>query len=178
MAIDLTQISGKRIYELETILAQSLKKDAFFVVSQDNLTRSITLKNLKESFKAIPGNSSDDTYYSSTQVDNLLSDFNQQFNSFLEQFQQVKSSTEQLTDKIQTVDNTLNTRITKIYNELKTADTELQKSVNNQVLGLSKSISNVRTDLDSKINDWILHGYDAPTTETCPVGRTYIQLFK
>lgn len=178
MAIDLTQIGGKRIYELENILAQSLKKDAFFVVCQDNLTRSITLKTLRESFKAISGNSSDDTYYTSTQIDNLLTNFNQQFNSFLEQFQQVKSVTENLNDKIQNVDNTLNNRITEIYNQLTQADTNLQKSLNNQVLGLSKSISNVQTNLNNKINEWILHGYDAPTTETCPEGRTYIQLFK
>lgn len=64
-----------------------------------------------------------------------------------------------------------------VYDKIKDIEFNMQ-SIENDIDKLNDRIEEVRSELIKKIDGWILKGFDAPTAETCPPGRVYLQLFK
>lgn len=106
-----TDRSEKRIYELQT-LSGSLKSDSYFAVSQDNLTRKVTLKQLQTAF------SENGDYYTSKQIDQLIEQIYDRIKDFDQDILNLTKITEALKDRIEEVRNELLDQIKNINNVL------------------------------------------------------------
>ena len=106
-----TDRSEKRIYELQT-LSGSLKADSYFAVSQDNLTRKVTLSQLRLSF------SESGDYYTAEQIDALIQQIYDRINDFNQDIINLTRQIQALGDRIEEVRNELLDQIQDIQNIL------------------------------------------------------------
>lgn len=106
-----TDRSEKRIYELQT-LSGSLKADSYFAVSQDNLTRKVTLSQLRLSF------SESGDYYTAEQIDALIQQIYERINDFNQDIINLTRQIQALGDRIEEVRNELLNQIQDIQNVL------------------------------------------------------------
>ena len=144
--------NGKLIYQLTS--ASALKEtDMFPISSTDNLTRKVTLSQIKTYFnnfyysKEDSNNQLDELRKfikvvsdSVSLLDNNLTEFRNEFNNKLINTQNA------IYNKINDVESDYNTKITNL-------DTKLTNSINNVNTTLSKSISDLDIKLTKKIND-------------------------
>lgn len=64
-------ITGRYIYELEKIVSK-LKDNAYFAVSQDNLTRAVPAKCIRDFINGDDDSPSSDRYYSSLKINEII----------------------------------------------------------------------------------------------------------
>lgn len=106
-----TDRSEKRIYELQS-LSGALKADSYFAVSQDNLTRKVTLSQLRLSF------SESGDYYTAAQIDALIQQIYDRINDFNQDIINLTRQIEALGDRIEEVRNELLEQIQDIQDIL------------------------------------------------------------
>lgn len=174
-------INGKLIYQLTS--ASALKDtDLFPISSTDNLTRNVSLGQIKASFN--------NDFYNKEDMDTILDILRQQIkNSADDLFELNNNITEfrnEFNNKLFELDNSLRHEInevdkkfTNITNEL---DAKFTKSIADLDLkttladnALHEKIDNLEIKLTQMITNWILYGTEIPTS--LPTGRVYLQYF-
>lgn len=100
--------TGKRIYELKEV--ENLKNEAMFVIAQDDLTRRVSLLDLKYSFSK----EGEIKYYTSTQIDELLDKVYDNIKGLYNDIVNINRKILDLNDRIEEVNN----RLTNILNQL------------------------------------------------------------
>lgn len=87
-------IPGKHVYELDNL--KILKPAALFPVSQDNLTRSVSLDDLRLSFNGDSDEASKNTYFSTEYMSRYFNDVSDRFSEVNEQIRQTNEDLAQL----------------------------------------------------------------------------------
>lgn len=149
MASDRT---GKKIYEMNDLVG-TLKNDAWFAISQDNATRKVAARVLRQFINGDNDEPNEESYYSSAKIEEIIN---------------------QTDDKLGDIDidiNNINNRIDELTNTVNNNYRTLDERITREVNRLDKRI----TDLDKKLEGWILYGASIPTS--LPTGRLYCQYF-
>lgn len=149
MASDRT---GKKIHEIDALIG-ILKNEAYFAVSQDNATRKVEARILRQFINGDNDEPSEESYYSSAKMEELLTINDNRFENINSEINNVNDRIDELTNTVNNNYNTLNDRITREVNRL------------------DKRID----DLNKKLEGWILYGTAIPTN--LPTGRLYCQYF-
>lgn len=174
----LGQVSnGKLIYQL--VSASVLKDtDLFAISTTDNLTRKVSLSQIKSSFNA--------NYYNKEDTDVILDNIRQQIKNVSNELFQINNDiTEfrnEFNNKLSVLSLNLRQDINNIDIKFTDITNEIIKSINNvdnKLNDLSSSLSNTITDLDVKLTSMITnmfqYGTDVPIT--LETGRAYLQYF-
>ena len=122
----------KRIHELDDLTR--LRDDAYFVVSQDNLTRKVTLLSLRLAFIAEEAHES--KFYTSEMIDQKIDAINKSIlkltnminkypSSFEDIYQQIDDIKQDITD-IRSMIDEINKRIDNLYGWGETIPTTLE----------------------------------------------------
>lgn len=194
-----SRANGKLIYQLTS--ASALKDtDLFVISSSDNLTRSITLSQLKEAITSAFFSNDEiismidelklqhkDLSDEIADVDNNISEFRNEFNNQLNiirndhttgmntlrsEFNNALDDTkEEFNDKITQVNNS----ISNLSKSTNTKFTEVDTRITNLNDTLSKRIQDLDTELTAHINGLISYGTEIPTT--LATGKVYLQYF-
>lgn len=152
--------TGKLIYQLTS--AAALKDTDLFVISSaDNLTRSVTLSQLK---KAIIGEFSDDTDL----LDGLRSDIKNLNDTVSEYGNNLSEFRNEFNAQLQVLGNRFATDLNNVRSEFNTSITNLDTS-------LQEKITNLDLKLSKKIDEMITYGTAVPTT--LATGKVYLQYF-
>ncbi len=140
--------NGKLIYELTS--AAALKDtDLFAISTSNNLTRNVSLKQIKSSIN--------NDFYDRTEIDNLLDQLRKQIN-------QLSDDVYDLSKEITNFEQSVNQTIQNLDNKIDRSVTELTNLINN-----------TRSDLEEMIRTWIMYGTDIPSK--LDTGRVYLQYF-
>ena len=188
--------TGKLIYQLTS--ASALKDNDLFVISsaENNLTRSITLSQIRE---AVIGDrytnedilefvddlklqikNMDDLFY---EYDNNLSEFRNEFNAqllnlrtnFTNDLNEVQNNITNRIDNLQdNINNYLNT-IEQDVSDLNTRIDNVNTNINNVENTLHEKIDDLDIRLTNSINGLISYGTAVPTT--LDTGKIYLQYF-
>lgn len=140
-------VTGKKIYELEELIG-IMKNEAWFAMSQDNLTRKVSARSFRTFINGDNDEPSDESYYSSSKIEALFNNAGDRFVDIETDIDNINQRIDDLTNTVQenyeTLDNritkevntlndridkevdTLNKRITAVYNELVAADDALR----------------------------------------------------
>ena len=144
--------NGKRIEELLEVT--SISSDSFFLVSETDLTRKITLTYLRNAFNGDTATENlNNLYYSVEKVNELL-------DHIWDDINKINTKMDSLEDRINNIYNDLGADLSdfknyveQIYAELKLADQNLNTKIDNVNTTLTNKINQVNTDLTNKIND-------------------------
>lgn len=181
--------TGKYIYELDSLVGK-LSKDAYFVVSQDDLTRKITFDELKTAFNGDNDESGPNNYYSSEMIDQMfdqvyekLLNMEQDFLNLSKKFEEVQTYVQnaynELSDKIDNLDETINNKIDVAIDTInERIDSEIDtinERIDNEVKTLGDRITSIYDELNEKIDNLYDYGQNAPTT--LATGKLYFQYF-
>lgn len=155
--------NGKRIEELLEV--SQIHADSYFLVSETDLTRKITLQNLRNAFNGDTATENlNNVYYSvekinelldhiydeidkiNTKIDNMQDQIDNIYNDLGADLSEFKKYVEQIYEELKLADQNLNTKIdyVKIVLNQKIEDTKRQ---------LLTEIYNVREELTYKIED-------------------------
>lgn len=191
-----SDMGGKLIYQLTS--ASALKDtDLFPISSSDNLTRNVSLGQIKASFnidyynkddidivldmlRQQIKNISDDLFNLGNDVTEFRNEFNNKLNeldnSLRYEINEIDKKFTNITNDLDTkftnITNDLDTRITEVHTEL---DTKIDTEISNLDTTLSKKISDLDAELTKMITEWILYGTAVPAT--LATGRVYLQYF-
>ena len=157
--------TGKYIYELDSLVG-ALSKEAYFVVSQDDLTRKITFDDLKTAFNGDNEESGPNNYYSSEMIDRMFEEVYQRLLNMEQDFLELSKKFEEVQTYVQNAYNELSDRLTnldeeinnRIDQEVKTINTRIDTEVSNINDRIDQEVSTLNTainNLDRKINDRI-----------------------
>lgn len=175
--------NGKRIEELLEVTR--ISDDSFFLVSETDLTRKITLTYLRNAFN---GDTSTDNlnnlYYSVEKVNELLG-------HVWDDIDKINTKMDSLEDRINNIYNDLGADLSdfknyvqQIYAELKLADQNLNSKIDQVNNNLTQEINRVETELDARVTavenklaniTGIDIGMDIP--QTLAHNRIYLQYF-
>lgn len=132
--------NGKRIEEL--LEETALNSSSYTIISINNLTRKINIRNLRRSFCG--DNSTNDLnnlYYSCEKINQYMTDIN-------DQFSQISNENFNINNRIDSISNTLgndlgdlHNYVETIYNELKESDNSIQLDINNKYQLISTNIN-------------------------------------
>lgn len=168
--------TGLYIYELEELLG-NIKVDAWFALSQDNMTRKVSGRTIRRFMNGDNDEPSDELYYSSSKVELLLKGTGDIINEIISDIDNINQRLDDLSNSINSNFKTLNDRITNEVNKLNIRiDNEVAKlnnRIDNEVAELNRKINQLREEL----HGWILYGTEVPTASSLPAGRLYIQYF-
>lgn len=87
-------IPGKHIYELDNL--KILKSDSLFAISQDNLTRAVSLDDLKLAFSGDSDEASNNSYYSTEYMQRYFASVTQSFLEVNTRIDETNAALEQL----------------------------------------------------------------------------------
>lgn len=172
-----TSYNGKLIYQLTD--ASVLKDtDLFAISTTDNLTRKVSLSQVKASFN--------NDYYNKDESDDLLDELRQQIkdindrifgagNDITEFRNEFNNRLNQLNNDLRLEINEVDKKFTDITDDIYTQLNETKNEFNNKITNLDNTLSKKITDLDTKLTNWIMYGTSVPTN--LPTGRTYLQYF-
>lgn len=175
--------NGKRIEELLEVTR--ISDDSFFLVSETDLTRKITLKYLRNAFNGdIATDNLNNVYYSVEKVNEL-------FGHVWDDIDKINTKMDSLEDRINNIYNDLGADISdfknyvdQIYAELKLADQNLNTKIDNINQQLNNKIDQVEQELDQRLQvvenklaniDGIDIGTEVP--QTLKHNRIYLQYF-
>lgn len=165
--------NGKRIEELLEI--SRVSSDAFFLVSDNALTRKITLKNLRNMFSGdtatsdlnnlyytvekvneLLGHIYDDISKINTKLDNFEDRIDNIYNDLGAELSEFKKYVEQIYAELKLADQTLQNNINKVKNDLteliESNYDELEALINQTKSDLTTLINNTKTELNNKID--------------------------
>ena len=120
-----------------------------------------------------------------TRIDNLTNTVSENYNTL---DTRITNEVNTLNGRIDTEVNTLNSRITnevntlnsRINTEVNTLNGRISSEVNTlneKIKAEVNTINSKISELDKKLEGWILYGTAVPTTTSLPDGRLYIQYF-
>lgn len=173
----MAEMNGKLIYQLTS--ASALKDtDLFAISTSDNLTRSISLFQIKTSFK--------NEFYDKENTDRLLDELRQQIKEINDNAFELNNDITEFRNefnvKLQELGETLVNMINEVDKDSIDRDTalgiridNLNTKVDNNYNTLNTKIDNLERSLTEKIDGLILYGPDIPTT--LETGRLYLQYF-
>ena len=144
--------NGKRIEELLEI--SRVSSDSFFLVSETDLTRKITLQNLRNSFN---GDSATDNlnnlYYSVEKINELLGHIRDDIDKINSRLDNLEDRITNIYDDIGADLSEFKKYVEQIYAELKLADQALQNNINSAKTELTQLINQTKTELEQDITD-------------------------
>ena len=156
-------MNGKLIYQLTS--ASALKDTDLFVISSadNNLTRSVTLLQIKT---AVANN-----FYNKEDMNNLLDELKLQI-------KELTDSTTNSENNISEFRNEFNTKLQELRSsftaDINTAKSEFNITITNESTSLQQKITELETKLTNQINGLISYGIEVPTTMTTKI---YLQYF-
>ena len=144
--------NGKRIEELLEVTR--ISDQSFFLVSETDLTRKITLTYLRNAFSGDTATENlNNLYYSVEKINELL-------DHVWDDIGKINTKLDSLEDRINNIYNDLGADLSdfknyveQIYAELKLADKNLNTKIDNVNTTLNNKIDNVNTTLNNKIDD-------------------------
>ena len=139
--------NGKRIEEL--IQISQIHRDAFFLVSDQSLTRKINLVDLRNAFCGdIATSDKNNLFYSIEKTDQL-------FNNVYEEISKTNSRVDNLDQRVNNIYNDIGgdlsefqEHVQEMYEELTLADQNLQTQIDN----LSNDFDDFKTNTNNEIN--------------------------
>ena len=144
--------NGKRIEELLEI--SRVSSDSFFLVSETDLTRKITLQNLRNAFN---GDSATDNlnnlYYSVEKINELLGHIRDDIDKINSRLDNLEDRITNIYDDIGADLSEFKKYVEQIYAELKLADQTLQNNINSAKTELTQLINQTKTELEQDITD-------------------------
>lgn len=144
--------NGKRIEELLEI--SRVSSDSFFLVSETDLTRKITLQNLRNAFN---GDSATDNlnnlYYSVEKINELLGHIRDDIDKINSRLDNLEDRITNIYDDIGADLSEFKKYVEQIYAELKLADQTLQNNINSAKTELTQLINQTKTELEQDINN-------------------------
>ena len=175
--------NGKRIEELLEVTR--ISDDSFFLVSETDLTRKITLTYLRNAFNGDTATENlNNLYYSVEKINELL-------DHIWDDIDKINTKMDSLEDRINNIYNDLGADISdfknyvdQIYAELKLADQNLNTKIDNINQQLNNKIDQVEQELDQRLQvvenklaniDGIDIGTEVP--QTLKHNRIYLQYF-
>lgn len=175
--------NGKRIEELLEVTR--ISDDSFFLVSETDLTRKITLTYLRNAFNGDTATENlNNLYYSVEKINELL-------DHIWDDIDKINTKMDSLEDRINNIYNDLGANISdfknyvdQIYAELKLADQNLNTKIDNINQQLNNKIDQVEQELDQRLQvvenklaniDGIDIGTEVP--KTLKHNRIYLQYF-
>lgn len=149
MAVEATAIHGKRIYELEQVIALSNTSE-FVITNEDHLTRKVSLIDLRKSFNGDNATTDlDNKYYSINKIEELFDQVYARLRNCETSGGDVTGDLNSFKDEINNQINNLYLDLNSKYNELVNADSNTNKRIDD----LSKKVDNNFTTLSNKITD-------------------------
>lgn len=175
--------NGKRIQELLEV--SQIHADSYFLVSETDLTRKITLQNLRNTFNGDSATENlNNVYYSVEKINELL-------NHAYDEINKINTKIDNIQDRLDTIYNDIGADLSEfkkyvgqIYEDLKLADTNLSIKIDNTKQELNTKITEVNNKLDARLKivenklrnvTDIQVGTSIP--DTLPSGVVYLQYF-
>lgn len=142
--------NGKRIEELLEVTR--ISDDSFFLVSETDLTRKITLTYLRNAFNGDTATENlNNLYYSVEKINELL-------DHIWDDIDKINTKMDSLEDRINNIYNDLGADLSdfknyveQIYAELKLADQNLNTKIDNVNQQLNNKIDQVEQELDQRL---------------------------
>lgn len=144
--------NGKRIEELLEV--SQIHADSYFLVSETDLTRKITLQNLRNAFNGDTATENlNNVYYSVEKINELL-------DHIYDEIDKINTKIDNMQDQIDNIYNDLGANLSEfkkyveqIYEELKLADQNLNTKIDNVKIELNQKIEDTKRQLQTEINN-------------------------
>lgn len=144
--------NGKRIEELLEV--SQIHTDSYFLVSEADLTRKITLQNLRNAFNGDTATENlNNVYYSVEKINELL-------DHIYDDIDKINTKIDNMQDRIDNIYNDIGADLSEfkkyveqIYEELKLADKNLDTKIEHTKIELDQKIENTKTELNNTINN-------------------------
>ena len=144
--------NGKRIEELLEV--SQIHADSYFLVSETDLTRKITLQNLRNAFNGDTATENlNNVYYSVEKINELL-------DHIYDEIDKINTKIDNMQDQIDNIYNDLGADLSEfkkyveqIYEELKLADQNLNTKIDNVKVELNQKIEDTKRQLQTEINN-------------------------
>lgn len=144
--------NGKRIEELLEV--SQIHADSYFLVSETDLTRKITLQNLRNAFNGDTATENlNNVYYSVEKINELL-------DHIYDEIDKINTKIDNMQDQIDNIYNDLGADLSEfkkyveqIYEELKLADQNLNNKIDNVKIELNQKIEDTKRQLQTEINN-------------------------
>lgn len=144
--------NGKRIEELLEV--SQIHADSYFLVSETDLTRKITLQNLRNAFNGDTATENlNNVYYSVEKINELL-------DHIYDEIDKINTKIDNMQDQIDNIYNDLGADLSEfkkyveqIYEELKLADQNLNNKIDNVKIELNQKIEDAKRQLLTEINN-------------------------
>lgn len=144
--------NGKRIEELLEV--SQIHADSYFLVSETDLTRKITLQNLRNAFNGDTATENlNNVYYSVEKINELL-------DHIYDEIDKINTKIDNMQDQIDNIYNDLGADLSEfkkyveqIYEELKLADQNLNTKIDNVKIELNQKIEDTKRQLQTEINN-------------------------
>lgn len=144
--------NGKRIEELLEV--SQIHADSYFLVSETDLTRKITLQNLRNAFNGDTATENlNNVYYSVEKINELL-------DHIYDEIDKINTKIDNMQDQIDNIYNDLGADLSEfkkyveqIYEELKLADQNLNTKIDNVKIELNQKIEDAKRQLLTEINN-------------------------
>lgn len=144
--------NGKRIEELLEV--SQIHADSYFLVSETDLTRKITLQNLRNAFNGDTATENlNNVYYSVEKINELL-------DHIYDEIDKINTKIDNMHDQIDNIYNDLGADLSEfkkyveqIYEELKLADQNLNTKIDNVKIELNQKIEDTKRQLQTEINN-------------------------
>lgn len=144
--------NGKRIEELLEV--SQIYADSYFLVSETDLTRKITLQNLRNAFNGDTATENlNNVYYSVEKINELL-------DHIYDEIDKINTKIDNMQDQIDNIYNDLGADLSEfkkyveqIYEELKLADQNLNTKIDNVKVELNQKIEDTKRQLQTEINN-------------------------
>lgn len=155
--------NGKLIYQLTS--ASALRDtDLFAISSTDNLTRSVSLGQIKAAVAS--------DFYNKEDANDIFDELREQIKKLSDDIAGVENSITETRNEFNTQLQQLNSQLTSDINDTRST---LNTTINNLDLSLSKKITDLDTKLTNRINNIFSYGTSIPTT--LETGKIYLQIF-
>lgn len=155
--------NGKLIYQLTS--ASALRDtDLFPISSSDNLTRNVSLGQIKVYVS--------NEFYNKEDANDIFDEIKQQIKTLSDNIASVENTITENRNEFNVQLQTLNTQLTSDINETKST---LNTSINNLNNNLSTRISDLEKKLTTMVNNVFAWGEDIPTK--LESGKIYLQIF-
>lgn len=144
--------NGKRIEELLEV--SQIHADSYFLISETDLTRKITLQNLRNAFNGDTATENlNNVYYSVEKINELL-------DHIYDEIDKINTKIDNMQDQIDNIYNDLGADLSEfkkyveqIYEELKLADQNLNNKIDNVKIELNQKIEDTKRQLQTEINN-------------------------
>lgn len=150
---------GKLIYQLTS--ASALRDtDLFPISTSDNLTRSVSLGQIKSSIA--------NDFYNKDKIDDLLNDIKSQIKD-------VSDDNNAIENDLSEFRNEFNSQLQQLNNDLRTVINNTKSELNISINNVNKSLEDNIKTVNSKIDNLIVYGTSIPTK--LDPGKIYLQYF-